>query len=239
MLSSTVFCSLLAIVAATSSITGQALSLSPSFVLYPYITAGNIDGPYTNQAIDRSQPLATSSGFKSGTFTSDCFNRYVFTSYVGTHCYGQDQCGYRRWSINATNADSDCNTAITVNGGFSSMLISGLNDVDELGRRNVGWSQADCDTEAGTPGFSIDGSGGQGILHLRYDNPADQADDFGTFFTCWVDGELYGPRLFYRNAAGTTPDGCAELLLVPRCAADTPYVSAPLTSECYQGGLPA
>ncbi|KAM3420430.1 hypothetical protein BST61_g3703 [Cercospora zeina] len=215
MLSSTVSCSLLTILTMTSSVTSQTLSSSPSFVLYPYITAGNIDGPYTNQAIDRSQPLATSSGFKS------------------------DQCGYRRWSINATNADPHCNTAITVNGGFSSMLISGSNDVDELGRRNVGWSQDDCDTEAGTPGFSIDDLGEQGILHLRYDNPADQADEFGTFFTCWVDGDLYGPRLFYRNAAGTTPGGCAELLLVPRCAADTPYVSAPLTSQCYQGGLPA
>lgn len=216
MLSSSVLRSLFTAVAATTSVTAQALSSSPSIVLYPYITSGSLSGPYTNQAIDRTQPLATLSGYNSSAYTSDCFNRFTFTSYIGTHCYGQDQCGFRRWSINATNPDPDCNTIITVTGGYSSMLISGPNDVDELGRRDVGWSQSDCDTDAGTPGFSIDSAGEQGILHLRYDNPADQSDEFGTFFTCWVDGGLYGPRVFYRNAAGKTPDVCAELLLVPR-----------------------
>ncbi|GIZ44120.1 hypothetical protein CKM354_000732900 [Cercospora kikuchii] len=238
MLSSTILSSLLTVLATTSSVTAQALSSSTSFVLWPIITAGELEGRVTNWDIDRRQPLATASGSQTGGYTTDCFNRYVFTSYVGTHCYGSDQCGYRRWSVNATNPDPDCNTLVTLNAYLASMLISGPNEVDELGRRNVGWSNRNCGSETGTPGFSIDNGGEKGIFHVRYDNPADQNDEFGTFFTCWTDGELYGPRLFYRNAARTTPKGCAELLLVPRCADDT-YAEAPLTSQCYQGGLPA
>ncbi|PPJ60104.1 hypothetical protein CBER1_03103 [Cercospora berteroae] len=238
MLSSTILRNVLAVLATTSSVTAQALSLSTSFVLWPIITGGTLEGaPMTNWDIDRRQPLAAASGSQIGTSTSDCVNRFIFTSYVGTHCYGSDQCGYKRWSINATNPDPDCNTLVALNGNLASMLISGPNDVDELGRRHVGWSNG-CESDTGTPGFSIDNSGEKGIFHVRYDNPADPYDEFGTFFTCWTDGEFYGPNLYYRNSEATTPNGCAELMLVPRCTNDT-YVSAPLVSQCYLGGLPA
>ena len=70
------FSILLTLATLAASTTAQALSSSQSFVLYPYITSGNLTGPYPNSAIDRSQPLAASSGREVGTYTSDCFNAY-------------------------------------------------------------------------------------------------------------------------------------------------------------------
>jgi hypothetical protein len=74
---------------------------------------------------------------------------------------------------------------------------------------------------------------------VEYDNPNNASDVFGTFYACWVDGDIYGPRAFYRSKDETTPDGCAELLLVPRCTNDTAIVIAPVAAQCYEGGLPA
>jgi hypothetical protein len=199
-----------------ASVVAQDLSSSNTFALYPYITSGNLTGPYPNSAI-LGTPLTTNSGRASGAYTTDCFNRFVFTDYVPTHCYsGQDQCGAGRWSLNDTNPDPDCKTLVTYGAGFSSMLIADPDDVDELGRRDVGWTSSSCEDHTGTPGFSIATTNEEGILYLRYDNQADEVDVFGTFFACWVDGEIYGPKVFYRNAGGSTPEGCAEVLLVPR-----------------------
>lgn len=197
---------------------GQELSSSDTFVLYPYITSGELPDPYPNSAIDKSQPLASSSGRPSGSYTSDCFNKFVFTSYIGTHCSaGADQCGFKRWSLNGT--DSECYTATSYIAGMSDMIIAGLDEADENGGRDVGWTNKwdeECTSESdiGTKGLSVQ-SNEDGILHLVYENKDDPTDVFGTFYTCWRE-DIYGPRLFYRNDAGTTPDECAELMLVPR-----------------------
>ena len=207
----------ISLLATTGGVLAQSLSSSNTFALYPYITSGNLTGPYPNSAI-LGEPLTTSSGRESGTYTTDCFNRFVFTSYVPTHCAaGYDQCGAGRWSLNDTDPDPSCKTLVTYGAGFSSMLIADADDIDELGRRDVGWTSSSCEEHTGTPGFSIATSDDdKGVLYVRYDNPADEEDVFGTFFTCWVEGEIYGPKVFYRNAEGSTPEGCAEVLLVPR-----------------------
>ena len=115
-------------------------------------------------------------------------------------------------------------------------LIQIAAEADDQGRRAVAWAGSDCSNAPHPPGFSI--QSGE-YLHLQHENQDDESDVFGTFFACWVDGDIYGPRLFYHNADGTTPDGCADLLLVPRCTNDTALVDAPVASQCYQGGLPA
>ncbi|KAF7191742.1 hypothetical protein HII31_06787, partial [Pseudocercospora fuligena] len=208
----------------------QELSSSDTFVLYPYITSGELPDPYPNSAIDKSQPLASSSGRPSGSYTSDCFNKFVFTSYIGTHCSaGTDQCGFKRWSLNGT--DSECFTATSYIAGMSDMIIAGLDEADENGGRDVGGRIP------GMRNVRVKSSE-DGILNLVYENKDDPTDVFGTFYTCWRE-DIYGPRLFYRNADGTTPEGCAELMLVPRCNSDASLADAPINAQCYQGGLPA
>ncbi|KAK4498721.1 hypothetical protein PRZ48_009231 [Zasmidium cellare] len=228
---------LLTLLSLTTSTLAQnpPISTSSTFVLYPYITSGTLTGPYPNSAIDRSQPLDPSSGRESGTWTTDCFNRFVFTSYIGpTHCTGSEQCGYQRWSLNATYPGDNGNTLVGYISNLSPMLIGAP---DSNGTRDVGWTASACDNEPKTPGFSISNAGEEGILHLEYDDGGYGA--FGTFFTCWVDGEIYGPRVFYRGEEGATPEGCAEVLLVPRCVNETSLAQAPVGSRCYLGGLPA
>ncbi|KAF2164157.1 hypothetical protein M409DRAFT_68060 [Zasmidium cellare ATCC 36951] len=192
------------------------ISTSPTFVLYPYITSGSLTGPYPNAAIDKSQPLRPTSGRASGTWTTDCFNRLVFTSYISpTHCSGE-QCGYQRWSLNATDpsAGEKGQTLAGYISGLSSMLIV---DADESGRRDVGWTANACGNEPRMKGFEISDEGEEG----------------------WVEGDIYGPRVFYRREEGETPEGCAEVLLVPRCVNETSLVQGAVGSRCYLGGLPA
>jgi hypothetical protein len=97
------------------------------------------------------------------------------------------------------------------------MIIAGCSETDTLGRRDVGWKPySGCEGTAESTGFSFQ-TGAQGILHLVYENEENPDDVFGTFYACYGGPpETYGPRLFYRNAAETTPEGCGELLLVPR-----------------------
>ncbi|KAK4611811.1 Ecp51 [Fulvia fulva] len=234
---------LLTLASLAATITAQALSSSETFVLYPYITSGELTGPYPNSAIDRDQPLTGSSGRAGGTFTTDCFNRFTFTAYVGTHCTG-DQCGYNRWELNASypSAGEDGYTLASYLGGgpLDSFLIAPKSEVDAEGRRDVGWTGHvdECGVGFPTSGLKLE-EGSEGIVHLTYENQEDGTDVFGTFFTCWVEGNVYGPKLFYRNSEGTTPEGCAELLLVPRCTDDERLADANVVSQCYQGGLPA
>jgi hypothetical protein len=125
-------------------------------------------------------------------------------------------CGFARWTVNATQpGDPNCDTLVTLQSRYSDLLIAGIEEGDELERRDVGWSA--CPDTVGTPGLSIVPEAEDGTAaHLRYDNPKDQEDEFGTFMACWNEGEFYGPRLYYRNAKGRTMEGCAEVLLVPR-----------------------
>lgn len=94
---------------------------------------------------------------------------------------------------------------------------------------DVGWTSSDCGNEPKTPGFGMSDDGG--ILHLAWEDQM--------FFTCWVDGDLYGPRLFAKEEQAATPEGCADVLLVPRCVNETSLVQKPVGTRCYLGGLPA
>ncbi|KXT15605.1 hypothetical protein AC579_5864 [Pseudocercospora musae] len=118
---------------------------------------------------------------------------------------------------------------------MSDLTTAGLDEADENGGRDVGWTNTwdeECASEhdIGTKGPSVQGNGDE--------NKDDTTYVFGTFYTWWRE-DMYGPRLFYRNDAGTTPDECAELMLVPRCISDASLAEAPINNLCYQGRLPA
>lgn len=98
---------------------------------------------------------------------------------------------------------------------------------------DVGWTSSSCDNEPKTPGFGISEDGDEGILHLTWGE--------WRFYTYWVEGDIYGPRLFAIGSGSgeTTPQGCADVLLVPRCVDESSLVQSPVGTRCYLGGLPA
>lgn len=171
----------------------------------------------------------------------------ILTNYLPTHCYNwQDQCGGTRWSLNETypSLGEHGLSIAAYASGLSSMLIASPTETDDQGRRQLGWTSSveGCGNEPKTPGFSIESNPDveNGILHLVYDNQEDENASFGTFYTCWVEGDVYGPRVFYRHAEeGPTPEGCVEVFLVPRCVNEPSLVQRPVGSRCYLGGLPA
>lgn len=235
------------------------ISSSDTFALYPYITSGSLTGPYSNADVNKQYGLRPTSGKsclyrqtedrktdvppgKDAGYTTDCFNRMIFTNYVPTHCYSwQDQCGVQRWNINNTypSAGGDGQTIAGYISGLSSILIADDASADDQGRRQLGWTSSDCGNEPKIPGFSIQSTPEQEILHVVYENQEDDSAAFGTFYMCWVEGDIYGPRVFYRDVAHATPDGCADVLLVPRCVNETSLVQDAVGQRCYQGGLPA
>ena len=75
-------------------------------------------------------------------------------------------------------------------------------DADEQGRRAV--TQSYCDGETGTPGVSVS----TGILTYEGNN-------FGSFYVCWIENNIFGPTLFYRSASQAVPADCADVILVP------------------------
>lgn len=245
---------------ATSAVAQDpSISNSDTFALYPYITSGSLTGPYSNDDVNKQYALRPTSGKshshnlrdhrkthfspgKDAGYSTDCFNRMIFTNYVPTHCYSwQDQCGAQRWNINSTypSAGEDGQTIAGYISGLSSILIADDSSADDQGRRQLGWTSSDCGNEPKTPGFSIQSSPEQEILHVVYEDQKDGSAVFGTFYTCWVEGDIYGPRIFYRDAARATPEGCADVLLVPRCVNETSLVQNAVGQRCYQGGLPA
>lgn len=78
----------------------------------------------------------------------------------------------------------------------NSFLIAPQSEIDEEGRRDVGWSGSvdACGSGFPTSGLKLE-EDEEGIVHLTYENQEDSMDFFGTFFTCWVEGNIYGPEV--------------------------------------------
>lgn len=80
-------------------------------------------------------------------------------------------------------------------------------EADSEGRRPV--RQTYCEGEKATPGV---GFALQPYEHLVY---AEEGANFGSFYVCWLEENIFGPTLFYRSEDQAVPAGCADVVLVP------------------------